>query len=604
MEYLQKGNVYALPAIHYNMEMAGIACKLFQQINPDCVAVELAEGMQEQFVQAASRLPDLTILSRETKMGEALFYLMEPCDPVFEALRSALEKGIDAFCIDLDLDDYPMVREAIPDPYAITKIGFEKYYSLSKEGPRRVLELDKQRELHMAKRLKELSLRYEKVFFVGGMHHVEAVLSHLDQTAFPKQSSLEKPMALLSSPTVESQREIQAECGFFSLLYEEAREAYLSKEKTHFPPDRQKAILSLFKKAADAYKTDRGAHFPGYHLRNLMKFARNYALKTDRLLPDLFQIIAAAKGCVDHDYAYEVWKLATEYPYLKNVDDLPELSISVEDLWGEEKKILFHLKQKSKKLMQGFAKRSDKSKAKIYPPSPFSICSYPPEDVVIEKFGDFLKKKGIALLSEEGAKTVPFSSSLEDGVDAKETIRHFGEKKLYVKVNAKPPGEVGSVVVIFEEDSPKEGERFEEKFPWLTTWIGEHNQESDMAFYATSMKDNVVGPGISKCLYGGFLMSYPPRRLFDIWHDPDYIDCRSKSEVLLMAAIDYAAKPLIVYVAAKPPRSAFKSAASRFGKKILYIPIGQLSPVTLNRLRNFHVLDGHDKREIAGDFIF
>ena len=32
-----------------------------------------------------------------------------------------------------------------------------------------------------------------------------------------------------------------------------------------------------------------------------------------------------------------------------------------------------------------------------------SICSYPPEDMVIEDFGRFLKKKGKSILSEERA---------------------------------------------------------------------------------------------------------------------------------------------------------------------------------------------------------
>jgi hypothetical protein len=90
----------------------------------------------------------------------------------------------------------------------------------------------------------------------------------------------------------------------------------------------------------------------------------------------------------------------------------------------------------------------------------------------------------------------------------------------------------------------------------------------------------------------------------NIWFDPDYSDCRSKSEVLLAAAIDYAIKPVVVYVASTPPRSQLKSFARRYGKKIVYIPIGQLSPVTLNKLRAFHVLDGHNKREIADEYIY
>ncbi len=143
-----------------------------------------------------------------------------------------------------------------------------------------------------------------------------------------------------------------------------------------------------------------------------------------------------------------------------------------------------------------------------------------------------------------------------------------------------------------------------EKYPWVASWLGEHSQESDMAFYATSLAGNIVGPGISRCEYGGFMMSYPPRRLRDIWHDPDYRECRSKAEVLLVAAIDYAVKPLVVYVAAKPPRSAIKSFAQKYGKKIVYIPIGQLSPIKINKIRIFHVLDGFRRRAEAGDYIY
>lgn len=99
------------------------------------------------------------------------------------------------------------------------------------------------------------------------------------------------------------------------------------------------------------------------------------------------------------------------------------------------------------------------------------------------------------------------------------------------------------------------------------------------------------------------MMSYPPRRLMDVWHDPDYQDCRTKGEVLLMAAIDYAVKPIVVFVSSKPPRNRVKNFARAFGKKVVYIPIGQLSPVTLKRVRTFHVLDGHDKRNIADEYI-
>ena len=46
--YLQKDNVYAVPIVHYNLEMAAQVKLAFEELKPDCVAVELAETMQLQ----------------------------------------------------------------------------------------------------------------------------------------------------------------------------------------------------------------------------------------------------------------------------------------------------------------------------------------------------------------------------------------------------------------------------------------------------------------------------------------------------------------------------------------------------------------------------
>lgn len=596
--YLQSGNIFALPILHYNMELAQYARRAFVELKPTCVAVELAESLSLQLLHGASRLPDISVITRENSTGEKIFYLVEPCDAAFEALRSALETGKAAFCIDLDVSNYPQHRDPLPDAYAIQKIGFKSYYELVIQSfSNSIHALDEARELHMAKRLKELSLKYERVLFVGGIYHVARILKLVERSKFPNEEIQKEPFVNITTPNEESLRHIMGEYGWISRHYEETRELLI-------PLDRQRLILRLFKEAALRYREEHKAEFPGYHLRNVMKFARNYALIKGQLLPDLFEIISAARGCVDDHYAYEVWKLATDYPFYKNVDQLPEEAFTAEQIWGNQKLIRFELKRPSPKAFPFLQPRKNKSKVKFHPPGPFSICSYPPEDIAIENFGKFLQKKGTQIFSEEGAKTIPFSTSLEEGVDTRETIRHFSEKKLYVKAKGKPPQGVGSIVVIFDEDSAKENDAlFEEKYPWLTTWIGEHNQESDMAFYATPITANIIGPGIAECEYGGFMMSYPPRRLMDVWLDPDYEGLRSKSEVLLAAAIDYAQKPLIVYVAHKPPRSQLKSFAKRFGKKIIYIPIGQLSPITVQNLRKFHVLDGHDKRTIAGEYI-
>lgn len=601
---LIKKPFHALPILHYNMECASEVVKAAKEIKPDCIVVELPENMQNELIKAASRLPDLSVVKASQKNGKPLFYLSEPCDGLFEALRFGLEHNIAVYCIDLDVDNYPFFKDPLPDPYAISKIGFKHYmeacYGNLPPSLRKTFPIDREREYYMARRLKELSFSYDRILFVGGLAHIKKVLELTDQKAFKKQEPVARETIEVFSLTEESQRELMSEFGYLSLNYEFWRDDYLSKEsiKTAIP-DRQKIYLSLLKQAGLRYKESTGNELPHYCLRNTLKFMRNYAHLKGKLLPDLFELLASAKGCVDHNYAYETWLLATTYPFLKNVDALPEIKLRVEDLFGGSKKIQFHRKLKNPKATQFIKRKKDAASFRFTPPNPFSICSYPPEDTVIENFGRFLKKKGVQILTEENLKVVPFSTSLEDGIDTKETIRHLFEKKLYVKKLGKPAGDVGSVVIIFDEDDEKD-----EKYPWKTTWIGEHSQESDMAFYATDLTQKVVGPGISRCEYGGFMMSYPPRRLWDVWHDPDYLDLLHKSEVLLMAAIDYSLKPTITYVAKKAPRSLLKSYAARFGKKVVFLPIGQVSRNLLNKIRVFHVLDGHDKRRIADEFIY
>jgi hypothetical protein len=136
------------------------------------------------------------------------------------------------------------------------------------------------------------------------------------------------------------------------------------------------------------------------------------------------------------------------------------------------------------------------------------------------------------------------------------------------------------------------------------TWLGEHDQESDMAFYATSPLDNVAGPGICRCEYGGFLLSYPPLRLRDVWGDPEYDWTRTPAERLLAAAVDYSEEEHVVYCAKHPPRAGLKQYAARMHRRIVYIPAGTLSARTLQKVRVLHILDGKNKRSIAPNYVW
>lgn len=602
---VEKGNIFAVPILHYTMESAATVVQAFKQLAPDCVAVELPQSLEKLCIQGASRLPSQSVIiakgAKESGGEDALYYSCEVCDPAFEGIRSAIEGGVSAFCIDLDVAYYPPgIREQLPDSYAISKIGLAAYYQTYINSPfyraAVISEQDRLRELFMAHRLKELSLCYDRILLVVGMFHLERILQFIDNDKFPAISPCMRLKTSLVALDEASAREVPAEYGWISSHYERWRSSPMLQPDAALP-NRHTLLFRLYKEASFRYIDETGNAFPSYNLRNLMKFSRNCAFLSARLVPDLFRLLCAAKGCVDHNYAYYVWELATENLFMSNIDSLPVESLSIEQVWGASKLLRFHMKERSRK---AFERRRSKAREsyRFLPPALFGICSHQPEDIVIERFGDFLKKRGQQILSEEASRTVPFSASLEDGVDTKETIRHWYEGKIYVKARGKPPGGVGAIVVIFDDD-----EQQIERYPWRGSWHGEHAQESDMAFFATPIGAKLIGPGISRCEYGGFLLSYPPRRLGEVWSDPDYESCQTKAELLLMVAIDYSLQPSVVYVAAKAPRTALKTFAARYGKKILYIPIGQLSPVTLNKLRVFHVLDGHHRRAIAGEYI-
>ncbi len=201
------------------------------------------------------------------------------------------------------------------------------------------------------------------------------------------------------------------------------------------------------------------------------------------LIPGVFDLTVAARGVADDNYAWEVWETAGRYSPQKTASDLPTVQISGEEVWLDTKRIRLRrrlpsvkrrlrpvgLKPRKKEKFPGeWATQLDGS----------SICSYPPEDLVIEDYGRFLKKKGKGILSEERARTEPFTTSVLDGIDLRETIRNWHEGRIYVRQFQKISGDVGSVIVIFDEDG-------DSRYPYMTTWLGEHQNESDMAFYST-----------------------------------------------------------------------------------------------------------------------
>jgi hypothetical protein len=598
---LRRGRIAYLPVVPGRLEFAIEVRQAILRDRPQVVALELPVTLQQQFLRAVARLPEISVIvypdTTAPAEERAIYVPVEPADPFVEAIRTALETGADVVFADPDSGERPHLKDAYPDPYSIRHIGYQKYVEAYRVYPQ-------ERSDEIARHAAGIAWKLQgcdplaRVLVVVSLNLLDPLLDAMDEPQAQPMSRLRREGVTVLNPHPDSLAEITIEYPYLQHRYEQFRSLMTDVNLI----DRRHAQFALYREAEKSYEVSTGESVQHWQRRLLARYARNLALAEHGLMPGIFDLTVAARSVVDDNYGWDVWETAGRYPPQKTASDLETVNISGDEVWLDTKRI--RLRRRLPSVKRRLRPLGLKPRKKEKFPGEWatklegnSICSYPPEDLVIEDYGRFLKKKGKGILSEERARTEPFTTSLLDGIDLRETIRNWHEGTIYVRQYQKIAGEVGSVVVIFDEDRA-------DRYGYMTTWLGEHQNESDMAFYSTFPFDNPVGPGIGRGEYGGFLMSLPARRMFDVWQDPDYDFAESKSERLLLAGLDYSLERFVVYVAAKPPRTVFRGVAARFGRTIIYIPIGQLSPVALKKIRIVHVLDGYDKRSAAKEYIW
>jgi hypothetical protein len=646
---IRQGRLLLLPVVHYRMEFAALARQVILRHRPAAVAVELPQTLEDAFLKAVARLPRLSVVLYPNK-GERVYLPVEATDPVVEALRTAAEVKARAVFAEPDLGAPPSYRQRYPDTYALARVGAPAYLDACRDRAPALEFEDRRRAAGIAQHLRRtLDEVQGEVVAVVGLPLLEGVLQGLrggGGAAFPLSMPRRESVSLLHLHP-DSVAEVLTEMPFLQAVYERCRQgappeppAVAHRVTRDYGPfrvvggageeersvaaavdrgarrvstapeagpriDRQRVLLHLFAEAERLYRETTGERLQAWQRRAFGRYTRNLALANGQLMADLFDMTVAARGVADDNLAYELWELGASYPQQPETAEIPTAYISGESIWDGLRTI--RLRRRLHRPKVRLRPRGLKGRQREKRPGEWleafdgqGLCSYPPEDILIEGYGHYLKKRGKSILSEEKARVEPFSTSTLDGVDVRETIRNWhlaGGPRLYVRELGRVSGDVGSVVVVFDEDR-------DERYPYRMTWLGEHEQESDMAFYSTEPAQAIVGPGIMRAEYGGFLLSYPPRRMADVWSDRDYELAMTKAETLLLAGLDYSLEKLVVYVAARPPRSLMKTMADRWGRRIVYVPIGQLSPVTLKKLRVVHILDGHDKRAIAKDYVW
>ena len=595
---LRRGHLRYFPVVPGRIEFAAALRQALLDERPAVVAVELPGWLRPLYLEAVGRLPEMSVLMypEDAESDRGIYIVVEPGDPFVEALRTARDIYAEVVFLEPDAIDRPHLPDLYPDSYALRSIPHTAFVDAYRLHPQPRNDEMADHAAAMAWRLQGTDPE-RSVFVVLSLNLFDAVLDAMEQPQDPP-APRRLQMAELLNPHPDCLAEITQEAPFYQELYERHRAAQLPAAGI----DRRQWQVRLLKEAELSYQAQAGEKLAHWQRRMMARFTRNLAAMESQLVAGLFDLTVAARSIADDNFAWEVWHAANAYSWQQTHSELVTVNLSASEIFLNSRRM--RLRRRLPRKKQRLMPRGLKARPKEAMPGEWgeqvdgtAICSYPPEDLVIEDYGRFLKKRAKSLLSEDRVRVEPFTTSMHDGVDIRETIRNWHEGRIYVRKLDRISGDVGAVVVIFDED--RQG-----RYTYQTTWLGEHQNESDMSFYATQPFDHMVGPGIGRAEYGGFAMVLPPRRMFDVWRDPDYDFAETKAERLLLAALDYCVEKHVVYVAAHPPRSIFRSIAAHLSRQIIYLPIGQLSPSKLKKIRVVHVLDGHERRQIAKDYLW
>jgi hypothetical protein len=648
--------VRVLPVIHDRIDMASVVRAVLAELDPAGVAVELPTTLREHVLRAIRRLPKISLVISQEPGEGALVWTSAPGEPFVEALRWAWERERPVFFVDPDISYRQRHADRVPDPQALWSLGPERFLGIlvdqGDKAPRS--EKDRLRESGMAHYIKEARDQTPEgaLLTLIGAAHVRGVERHLQTPTAEPFARVRRANVEIRHLHPESMTALLPDAPLAHTVFEILKEGEVAEDVDLAPALSRKVSLvkyglRVITGQKDEDKKKRPFHVARYAARYASQkplgglpvpdrvalqsvvwrigsgsyeqqtqesakpwqrslffdFSRRYARIQAVLVPGLYEWVVAARGVGDDNLAWEVFDAARTYPWQEEKAEILPVRVDGNELDLGTRKItfrkrFFRVKQRPVRVPVREHKGTDDPDQWIEAFDMSGLCSYRPEDFVIEDYAHFLQQKAVSILSIERKRTEPFVASMLDGLDMRETLRNLHENRVYVQELGRAPGEAGSVVVIFDRDL--KGNRF----PYCMTWLGEDDQESDMAFYSTNPAEQVVGPGIMRATYGGLVMSYPPRRMLDVWQDREYRFAREKADVLLMAGIDYSEEKLVVHVAKDPPTELMTRYASAQKKRIIHIPIGSLSPVTLKKIRVVHLLAGHDKRAVAKDYIW
>ena len=412
--------ISVLPIIHGSGDFAVEVRRVMLSSNFDCLAVPLPPSFQDDVERAVDLLPSVTAVlqseplhfdrewtpeeqeSEEPEAQRACSYVpIDPCQGVIAAIRIAQGEQIPRAFIDLETAEFEPMAAILPDPYALKRVPAELFSAAVLPAiPRPGRRQQTARCRTMAARLRLLEKRYSSILFVASImdwpwireaYH-EVLDTDEDDDVEATQICSINPSTLVF---------LLGELPFVTAQYEQAR-ANLDDDE-NLSIDGVKALLLA---ARDRYRLDlksRARSVTPKLMSAYFQYVRNLSLVERRLTPDLYSLIVgspARSSAISSPFTWPRWLANTSMPrkarirrcrWASTEPDCPTAT------W-------YWMKNR----LPGQSVVWRKCELRPRPPkpeqlkwlmrwNPYSQCSWPPEDVAIERFRTHVKDAALAL---------------------------------------------------------------------------------------------------------------------------------------------------------------------------------------------------------------
>lgn len=587
----------------------------------DCLAVPLPPSFEEPLEDAVADLPTISVIvqrEHRTDGPASVNYVpVDPCQAVIMGIRVAIGEGIPRAYIDRETALVEPVPLLSPDPYVVKRLSYAAFAAAMVPTLTAPADTTQQqaRIAWMAFQLHQLEMEHADILCLCHLADWPWIRQAYQERAayHPPDPVAGRPERYLVEPT--SLYFVLGELPFLTELYERRRASVHSDR--HLSIDGIKELLLETRTRSQTAPDTDGHAVPTWVTPQLLQlylhYVRNLALLDRRLTPDLYTLVLAAKQMAGDDFAISLLETAKSYSY-QDIEQarLPHISAGLGQFALPDDQIVHATNRlqgtpvvwRSLSLRPRPPRRTSRQWSYLW--NPHRQCSWPPEDSKIESFHTHVREQAQAIIGADLAKSEKFTTSMKDGIDIRESLRHWYQrqkpgrpKRLEIYVKEIPPARGNVDTVIFLFDTPADPE----SYSWQATWYAEHAQESTLCFYATPFLNHMVAPGIGQSCYGGALFIYPPRAIPDVWTDEALGFARTLEERLIAAGAVHSRETHLALVTPVPPKARWRQIAKQFGRQLVPIPMSRFSGQMIDRLRRFHVLNGQEIRSFAAQFI-